>query len=372
MKKANTEILNSILKGDCIEVMNSMEAESVDVIFADPPYNLQLGGDLARPDESHVDAVTEDWDKFDTPSSYDEFTVQWLQAARRVLKPNGTMWTIGSYHNIFRLGYQLQNLGFWVLNDIIWRKTNPMPNFRGRRFTNAHETLLWVTKNEKASYKFNYEAMKIFNDDTQMRSDWTIPICNGKERIKVNGKKAHPTQKPEALLHRVILSSTDVGDVILDPFFGSGTTGAVAKKLGRNWIGIEMDEQYIEVATDRIAATEELADASLSHTIPKASEPKVAFGEIIERGMLKAGDILTDSRGKVEAVVRADSSIVIGDTSGSIHKMGAYVQKSKSCNGWTYWYIKRGDKRVLIDDLRSQIRAEIKQLNKDNMSASLH
>lgn len=360
MSKTKKLPMNKILKGDCIELMNSLPEASVDMIFADPPYNLQLGGDLLRPDNSMVDAVNDDWDKFESFASYDQFTTEWLKAARRVLKSTGTLWVIGSYHNIFRVGATLQNMGFWILNDIIWRKSNPMPNFRGTRFTNAHETLLWVAKDEKARVQFNYEAMKELNEGTQMRSDWVIPICNGGERIKINGKKAHPTQKPEALLHRIILSSSGVGDVILDPFFGTGTTGAVAKKLGRNFIGLEMEQDYIDVAQARIDATEELQDKSLSHTLPKKSEPRVAFGELVERGLLQPGDKLFDSRGKNSAKVRADGTLLADDGfAGSIHKVGASIQNAPSCNGWTYWHFEEKGELIPVDFFRTQIRKEM-------------
>ncbi|MFV0322697.1 MAG: site-specific DNA-methyltransferase [Alphaproteobacteria bacterium] len=360
MTKIKKLPVNKILKGDCIELMNALPEASVDMIFADPPYNLQLGGDLYRPDNSMVDAVNDDWDKFESFASYDQFTTEWLKAARRVLKSTGTLWVIGSYHNIFRVGSTLQNMGFWILNDIIWRKSNPMPNFRGTRFTNAHETLLWVAKDEKSKVQFNYEAMKELNEGTQMRSDWVIPICNGGERIKIDGKKAHPTQKPEALLHRIILSSSSVGDVILDPFFGTGTTGAVAKKLGRNFIGCEMEQDYIDVAQARIDATEELQDKSLSHTLPKKSEPRVAFGELVERGLLQPGDKLFDSRGKNTALVRADGTLLADDGfSGSIHKVGASIQNAPSCNGWTYWHFEAKGKLIPVDYFRTQIRKEM-------------
>lgn len=358
----NTLPLNKILQGNSIELMNSLPEESVDVIFADPPYNLQLGGDLHRPDQTKVDAVNDHWDQFESFVAYDQFTKDWLKAAKRVLKKTGTMWVIGSYHNIFRVGATLQDLGFWVLNDIIWNKSNPMPNFKGRRFTNAHETMIWVSKDEKARYKFNYEAMKEMNEGLQMRSDWLIPICNGGERIKIDGKKAHPTQKPEALLYRVILSSTDVGDVILDPFFGSGTTGAVAKKLGRKFIGLEREEQYIKVAQTRIDQIQELEDSSLSHTKPKKAEPRVPFGNIVERGMLQAGDVLFDRHKKFSASIRADGSLVAEDGfSGSIHKVGAELQNAPSCNGWTFWHIEVNGQMLPVDFFRSQIRAEMNQ-----------
>lgn len=287
---------NRILQGDCVEVMKSLPARSIDLIFADPPYNLQLGGDLTRPDNSRVNGVDDAWDKFDSFASYDKFSREWLLEARRLLKDDGAIWVIGSYHNIFRLGAQLQDLGFWILNDIVWRKTNPMPNFRGRRFTNAHETMIWAAKSESAKYRFNYDAMKALNEDLQMRSDWTIPLCTGAERLKDDkGDKAHPTQKPEALLHRVILSSTDVGDVVLDPFFGTGTTGAVAKKLGRDYIGIERDKAYIAHAKARIAAIQAGDDASLLKPIEKRQEPRIPFGQVVELGLLPAGTTLFDT-----------------------------------------------------------------------------
>src|SRR5580700_709386 len=244
-----------IVIGDCVAAMAALPAASVDLVFADPPYNLQLKGDLKRPDDSRVDAVDDDWDKFASFADYDAFTRAWLSACRRVLKPAATLWVIGSYHNIFRVGAILQDLGFWILNDVVWRKSNPMPNFRGRRFTNAHETLLWCAADREARYTFNYEAMKALNDELQMRSDWLIPICGGPERLKGDdGKKAHPTQKPEALLHRVLMASSRPGDIVIDPFCGTGTTGAVAKRLGRRFLGIERDPSYATLARQRIAA----------------------------------------------------------------------------------------------------------------------
>src|SRR6185437_8124530 len=239
MKVSNTDSAELILNGDCLEEMAGLPEASIDLVFADPPYNLQLRGELQRPDQSRVDGVDADWDKFAGFAEYDRFTRDWLGAARRLLKPDGALWVIGTYHNVFRIGAILQDLGFWMLNDVVWRKSNPMPNFRGRRFTNAHETLLWCARGRESKYTFNYEAMKALNDELQMRSDWFIPVCGGPERLKGgDGAKAHPTQKPEALLHRVILASTRPGDTVLDPFFGTGTTGAVAKRLGRGFIGI--------------------------------------------------------------------------------------------------------------------------------------
>ncbi|MEX2451149.1 MAG: DNA methyltransferase [Rhodospirillales bacterium] len=348
-----------ILQGECIEVMAGLPAESVDMVFADPPYNLQLNGDLQRPNHTSVDGVDAAWDKFDGFTAYDRFTRDWLAATRRVLKPNGTIWVIGSYHNIFRVGTILQDLGFWILNDVIWRKTNPMPNFRGRRFTNAHETLLWCARDPAAKYRFNYEAMKNLNDDLQMRSDWLLPICTGEERLKVNGKKAHPTQKPESLLHRVILSSTEVDDVILDPFFGSGTTGAVAKRLGRRFIGIERDEQYIDLAAERIAGVKPVADPDLVRAPNKRTEPRIPFGWLVERGLLAAGTVLVDQRGRYAAKVRADGTLITADFRGSIHQVGAYVQKAPACNGWQFWHMKRKGALVPIDVLRAKLRAEL-------------
>ncbi len=351
--------LNQILSGDCVAEMNALPEGSIDLIFADPPYNLQLKGDLHRPDSSKVDAVDDHWDQFDSFAVYDEFSRAWLKAARRLLKPDGAIWVIGSYHNIFRVGANLQDAGFWILNDVIWRKSNPMPNFRGARLTNAHETMIWASKSEKSKATFNYEALKALNDGVQMRSDWLLPICNGHERLKdADGNKAHPTQKPESLLHRVIVGSTNPGDVILDPFFGSGTTGAVAKKLGRDFIGIEREEAYRKVATKRIADTRRLDQDSLQVSTSKRAEPRVPFGQLVERGMLRPGEMLTNTRGQI-AKVRADGTLISGDTKGSIHQVGAALEHAPSCNGWTYWHFKRDGKTVPIDLLRQQIRAEM-------------
>jgi modification methylase len=351
---------NRILVGDCIEQMNALPESSVDMIFADPPYNLQLSGELHRPNNTKVEGVEEDWDRFTSLAQYDTFTRDWLTAARRILKASGSIWVIGSYHNIFRVGTALQDLGYWVLNDIIWRKTNPMPNFRGKRFTNAHETLIWCAKSQTARPTFNYQAMKALNEGIQMRSDWLIPICGGAERLKQDGRKAHPTQKPEALLHRVILSSTNPGDLILDPFFGTGTTGAVAKRLGRNWLGIEREANYIEVANDRIAATEPAPEnLTVLMTPEKRTAPRVPFGNVVERGLLRAGDKLFDIRKRVTARVNADGSIAIKGMRGSIHQVGANVQNAPSCNGWTYWHYERKGKILPIDALRDRVRLEM-------------
>lgn len=358
MNKKN--ILNTIINADCVKAMNEMEENSVDVIFADPPYNMQLGETLLRPDNSKVNGVTEEWDSFESLSAYDEYTKQWLTAARRVLKEDGTIWVIGSYHNIFRVGYIMQNLGFWILNDVVWNKTNPMPNFKGTRFTNAHETMIWAVKNPKAKYTFNYEAMKALNDDTQMRSIWEIPICTGKERLKNDaGEKLHPTQKPEALLYRVLLASTKVGDVVLDPFFGTGTTGAVAKKIGRNFIGIERDIEYVKGAQKRIDSIQKFEEIALEYTVKK-KQPRIPFGTVIERGMLSPGDKLSDSTGKHFAVIRADGSVKSNTAEGSIHQVGAAEQNAAACNGWEYWFFKdKNSKLICIDELRKQIRTEL-------------
>ena len=351
---------NKIIHGDCIAALRGLADQSVDLVFADPPYNLQLSGDLSRPDQTHVDAVKDAWDQFDSFAAYDAFTKLWLTEARRVLKPDGAIWVIGSYHNIFRVGTILQDLNYWILNDVVWRKTNPMPNFRGRRFTNAHETLIWAARSQKSRHVFNYEAMKALNDDVQMRSDWELPLCTGGERLKqADGKKAHPTQKPENLLARVILASTRRDDVILDPFFGTGTTGAVAKKLNRKFIGIEQDATYVDIARRRIAAVTPIGSKDLMETQPRRALPKIPFGRLIERGLLNPGDKLFDSRKRFSAQVRADGSLVAkGKQSGSIHALGAKLQNLPSCNGWTFWHVEKAGKTMVIDDLRNQIRAE--------------
>ncbi len=330
--------LGQILSGDCVEAMRSLPDASVDLVFADPPYNLQLGGDLNRPDGSHVDAVTDHWDQFDSFKVYDDFTRDWLTEAKRILKPDGALWVIGSYHNIYRVGAILQDLGFWILNDIVWRKTNPMPNFRGTRFTNAHETLLWASQGEKAKYHFNYTAMKTLNDELQMRSDWVIPICNGAERLKENGTKAHPTQKPEALLYRVLLATTEKGDVVVDPFFGTGTTGAVAKRLGRHWIGCEREDFYRGVAMKRIEKELPLDESALKVMQSKRAAPKVAFGALVEAGFLKPGTEVFDKKRRWVATVRADGSLAYEKQTGSIHGLGKDLQGAPSCNGWTFWH----------------------------------
>jgi modification methylase len=345
--------LDTILEGDCVSEMARLPDRSVDMIFADPPYNLQLGGELFRPEGSRVDAVDDDWDKFDSLTAYDDFTREWLEQARRILKDDGTIWVIGSYHNIYRVGALLQDAEFWILNDIVWRKSNPMPNFRGTRFTNAHETLIWCSKSEKARYTFNYRAMKALNDDLQMRSDWLLPICSGSERVKgEDGSKAHPTQKPEALLYRILLACTKPGDVVLDPFFGTGTTGAVARRLGRRWIGVEREPSYVKVARERIASTLPL-DESAMRTVPdKREQPRVAFGVLVEAGVVPAGTSLTDFKRRWIASVRADGSVACESHAGSIHKVGAALQGAPSCNGWTFWHVEQSGALQPLDALR--------------------
>ncbi len=359
-KEARALPLNQILSGDCIKVMNSLPEGSIDLIFADPPYNLQLKGDLHRPDNSKVDAVDDAWDQFASFRTYDRFTTAWLKAARRLLKPNGAIWVIGSYHNIFRVGAAMQDAGYWILNDVVWRKSNPMPNFRGKRFTNAHETMIWASKAEASKYTFNYEALKALNEGIQMRSDWVLPICTGHERLKDDkGDKAHPTQKPESLLHRALVGSTNPGDVVLDPFFGTGTTGAVAKMLGREYIGIEREAAYRKVAEKRLARVRKFDRAALEVSTSKRAEPRVPFGQLVERGMLRPGELLTSLNGRHAAKVRADGTLIADDIKGSIHQVGAALEGAPSCNGWTYWCFKQDGKQVPIDLLRQQIRAEM-------------
>jgi modification methylase len=349
--------VNQVLDGDCVAAMDALPAASVDLVFADPPYNLQLAGNLLRPNNTRVDGVDDDWDKFSDFAAYDDFTRAWLTAARRVLKPDGALWVIGSYHNIYRVGAILQDLGYWILNDIVWRKTNPMPNFRGRRFTNAHETLLWCGRSADSRYTFNYRSMKALNEELQMRSDWLIPLCTGAERLKRDGQKAHPTQKPEALLKRVILASTKQDDVILDPFFGTGTTGAVARYLNRRFIGIERDPDYAALARERIAAIVP-ADPELVNAPVERDEPRIPFGTLVERGLLNAGELLFDARRRWTARVRADGTLISAESRGSIHKVGAEVQGAQACNGWSFWYVERKGRDVPIDILRQQVRAE--------------
>ena len=354
---------DAILVGDCVAEMDTLPPASVDLVFADPPYNLQLEGALSRPDQSFVDAVDEEWDKFADFGQYDAFTRAWLGAARRVMKPNATIVVIGSYHNIFRVGAILQDLGFWILNDIVWRKANPMPNFRGRRFTNAHETMIWAARAPEAkAYTFNYEILKAGNDDCQARSDWFLPICTGAERLKDRGgHKTHPTQKPEALLARVLLAASNAGDLVLDPFFGSGTTGAVARKLRRCFIGIERDPAYAAAARKRIEAVESLAEEAVATAPTRRSEPRVAFASVIEAGLVAPGEQVVDVRRRHSALVRADGALSAGPAVGSIHKIGALVQGLPACNGWTFWHVERAGRLTPIDDLRAGMRALMRE-----------
>ncbi|WP_036258459.1 site-specific DNA-methyltransferase [Methylocapsa aurea] len=360
---ADAPPLNEILVGDCLEAMARLPASSVDLVFADPPYNLQLESVLSRPDQSVVDAVDDDWDKFASFSDYDSFTRAWLKAARRLMKPDATIFVIGSYHNIFRVGAILQDQDFWILNDIVWRKANPMPNFRGRRFTNAHETLIWAAKDAGAkNYRFNYELLKAGNEDCQVRSDWLFPICTGAERLKDgSGHKTHPTQKPEALLARILLAASNPGDVVFDPFFGSGTTGAVAKRLGRSFIGVERDETYAAAARARIRGVERLPYEAIAAVPSKRSEPRVAFAAIVEAGLIQPGEILVDEKKRHAATVRADGTISIGAIAGSIHKIGALAQGLPACNGWTFWHCQREGRLQPIDVLRASARASLRQ-----------
>src|SRR5499427_6576039 len=351
-----------ILIGDCVAELARLPAETVDLVFADPPYNLQLQGDLKRPDDSRVDAVDDDWDKFASFSAYDDFTRAWLLACRRLMKPSATLWVIGSYHNIFRVGALLQDLRFWILNDVVWRKSNPMPNFRGRRFTNAHETLIWAAREpDGKGYTFNYEALKAGNDDVQVRSDWTIALCTGEERLKDgDGKKLHPTQKPEALLARVILASSRPDALVLDPFCGSGTTGAVAKRLGRRFIGIERERAYAAAARARVAAAAPLPAPALASFMTAREAPRVPFSALVERGLIAPGARLCDAKRKVEALVRADGAVALGETVGSIHRIGALAQGLEACNGWAFWHVPTAAGLVSIDALRAQIRAQMR------------
>jgi site-specific DNA-methyltransferase (adenine-specific) len=351
--------LNSIIHGDCINVLSQFPGDSVDLIFADPPYNLQLSQDLIRPNQSKVDGVDDVWDKFKSFEEYDTFCFQWLSECRRVLNVHGTLWVIGSYHNIYRIGKLLQDLGFWILNDVIWVKDNPMPNFRGVRFTNAHETILWVQKTRGAKYTFNHHSMKALNDDLQMRSDWYLPLCSGGERQKYLGKKAHSTQKPEALLYRILLSSTHPGDVVLDPFFGTGTTGAVAKKLGRNYIGIERDSEYIDIARKRIEMIMPAPDVSLNIQEPR-NRARIPIGALLEAGYLLPGQILTFSQNHaIKAIILANGKILCNDLTGSIHSVAKQLSENQPINGWDSWLCEFDGQFLKLDDLRQKFRNRI-------------
>ncbi|MDC0058053.1 DNA methyltransferase [Pelagibacteraceae bacterium] len=350
---------NSITHGDSLELLKKIPDKSIDLVFADPPYNLQLRDTLYRPDQTTVEAVTNDWDKFETYKAYDDFCLIWLKECKRILKDGGALWVIGSYHNILRLGTSIQNLGFWILNDIIWHKKNPMPNFRGTRFTNAHETLLWCTTSRKAKYTFNYQNLKELNDGKQMRSDWHIPICAGKERLReTNNQRSHPTQKPEALLYRIMVSSTNEGDMVLDPFLGSGTTAVMAKKLQRNFIGFDQDKKYIKLAKKRLKETKELDDEIVNLAKSRKDLPKVPFGELVEQGIIPPGAVLTDKKDKYKATVKIDGSIKIKNLSGSIHQVGAKIQGLPSCNGWDFWHVKNKTSSILLDEIRGDYRTK--------------
>jgi modification methylase len=354
--------LDQVIVEDCVAALARLPPESVDLVFADPPYNLQLESALTRPDNSRVDAVDDAWDKFASFSDYDAFTRAWLGACRRVMKKNATLWVIGSYHNIFRVGATLQDLDFWILNDVVWRKANPMPNFRGKRFTNAHETLIWAARGaDTKGYTFHYEALKAGNDDIQMRSDWFIPLCTGEERLKDGaGQKVHPTQKPEALLARVLLAASRPGDVVLDPFFGTGTTGAVAKRLGRRFVGIEREHAYAAAARARIAGVVPLTGEAIAAAPEKRTEPRVPFLALIEGGHVRAGECVVDARRRHRALVRPDGTLMLGPAVGSIHKIGALAQGLPACNGWTYWHVERAGRLVSIDDFRAKARARLR------------
>tara|TARA_A100001015_G_scaffold251732_1_gene290902 strand:+ start:714 stop:1787 length:1074 start_codon:yes stop_codon:yes gene_type:complete len=352
------KFFNKIINGDCLQELKKIPSKTFDLVFADPPYNMQIGDKLTRPDSSKVNGVTDKWDQFLSFKHYDEFSKAWLRECKRILKDNGSIWVIGSYHNIFRLGYHLQNLDFWLLNDVVWRKNNPMPNFRGTRFTNAHETLIWASKSKKSKYTFNYQSLKCLNDDLQMRSDWTLPICNGKERVKKNGKKLHSTQKPEALLHRIILATTNKGDTIFDPFIGTGTTASVSKKLGRNYFGIEKDIGYFIAARERINKTLKIEDDFLDTIKNNKSKPRIPFGSLVELGIIKPGTSLFDQKKKINAKIMADGSLKYKDLEGSIHKIAAKIMGADSYNGWTYWHYNSNGTNVLIDNLRQRFIAE--------------
>jgi site-specific DNA-methyltransferase (adenine-specific)/modification methylase len=352
----NSNLKNKILNGDSLKELKKIPSESFDLIFADPPYNLQLRNQLVRPDRSRVNAVNDKWDQFESFSTYDDFTTKWLQECRRILKKNGSIWVIGSYHNIFRVGVKIQDLGFWILNDVIWNKNNPMPNFRGTRFTNAHETLIWASKDKNSKYTFNYQSLKCLNDDLQMRSTWNLPICNGKERLKDKGKKVHSTQKPEALLYRILLASTNKNDLVLDPFLGSGTTAVVAKKLGRIFYGIEKEKKYFEAANKRIKNTKVIEDDYLDALQNNRSKPRIPFGSLVEMGVIKPGTEIYDQKKKINAKIMVDGSIKYQKSEGSIHKVAAKILGAESCNGWTYWHYQSGNSLKPIDELRQRLR----------------
>ena len=353
-----TKLLNKIVNSDSLKILKTIPNKTFDLVFADPPYNLQIGKKLKRPDDSKVNGVNDKWDQFESFNDYDNFCKKWLKECKRVLKDNGSIWVIGTYHNIFRLGYHMQNIGFWILNDVIWKKNNPMPNFRGTRFTNAHETLIWASKNKKSKYTFNYQSLKCLNDDLQMRSDWTLPICNGSERIKKNGKKVHSTQKPESLLHRILLASTNKNDFIFDPFLGTGTTAVVAKKLCRNYFGIEKEKKYFNTAKQRLEKTIKIEDHYLDTVKNNKSKPRIPFGSLVELGIVKPGMNIFDDKRKVNAKIMADGSIKYQNLEGSIHKIAAKIMGSESCNGWTFWHYNNEGSILPIDNLRQRLIAK--------------
>ena len=350
-----SKLLNKIVNGNSLEILKTIPNKTFDLVFADPPYNLQIGKKLKRPDDSKVNGVNDKWDQFKSFDDYDNFCKKWLTECKRVLKDNGSIWVIGTYHNIFRLGYHIQNKGYWMLNDVIWRKNNPMPNFRGTRFTNAHETLIWASKNKNSKYTFNYQSLKCLNDDLQMRSDWTLPICNGSERIKRNGKKVHSAQKPESLLHRILLASTNKGDFVFDPFLGTGTTAVVAKKLGRNYFGVEKEKKYFQTSKQRLEKTIKIEDHYLDTIKNNKSKPRVPFGSLVELGIVKPGMSVFDQKKKVNAKIMADGSIKYQNSEGSIHKVAAKIIGAESCNGWTYWHYNKNGSILPIDHLRQRL-----------------
>ncbi len=350
-----SKFFNKIINGEALEILKTIPSKTFDLVFADPPYNLQLEKKLSRPDNSKVNGVTDKWDQFESFDTYDNFCKEWLNECKRVLKNDGSIWVIGSYHNIFRIGYHMQNIGYWILNDVIWRKNNPMPNFKGTRFTNAHETLIWACKNKKSKYTFNYQSLKCLNDDLQMRSDWILPICNGSERIKKDGKKVHSTQKPESLLHRVLLASTNKGDFVFDPFLGTGTTAIVAKKIGRNYFGIEKEKKYFKAAKQRLEKTIKIEDHYLDTIKNGKSKPRIPFGSLVELGMVKPGMNIFDQKKKINAKIMADGSIKYNNSEGSIHKIAAKIIGAESCNGWTYWHYNSNGNMVPIDNLRQKL-----------------
>ncbi len=352
----NSNLKNKIINGNSLQELKKIPDESFDLVFADPPYNLQLKNQLIRPDRSRVNAVNDKWDQFESFKVYDDFTINWLSECRRILKKNGSIWIIGSYHNIFRVGAKIQDLGFWILNDVIWDKNNPMPNFRGTRFTNAHETLIWASKDKNSKYTFNYQSLKCLNDDLQIRSTWNLPICNGNERLKENGKKVHSTQKPESLLHRILLASSNKNDLILDPFLGSGTTAVVAKKLGRIFYGIEKDKRYFDAANKRLKNTKPIEDDYLDTLQNNRSKPRIPFGSLVEIGVIKPGTEIYDQKKKINAKIMVDGSIKYQQSEGSIHKVAAKILGAESCNGWTYWHYQSGNTLKPIDELRQRLR----------------